>query len=256
MDLENAIRTLTAAVAGILDGRVRGVWLYGSVVLDDFRPGWSDVDLLVLAEEAITEAQALELVGLRQSLSAAEPGNPYFRAFEGIVAAAEEYRAGAFRRLVYWGTSGQRITDRYERDVFAAYELAKYGRCVFGRDDRSLFPVPTREELTAAVRAHCAAIRSCAVRTDERLYSCGWLLDMARCVRTLRRHDVVSKTEAGLWALEEHIFPEEEALRKTLEIRRDPLRYRDREDVRQWLRELGPVVQRYADVLERELEKA
>ena len=85
---------------------------------------------------------------------------------------------------------------------------------------------------------------------------CGWLLDIARCVNTLRYGDVIAKTRAGIWALEEHLFPEEEALKKAVEIRQDPLAYRDRDDVKQWLKELGPTVQRYADVLEQELSIA
>ena len=251
--LLSSIQRMTEAVSAILNGGVHSVWLYGSVVFRDFQLGWSDVDWIVFAEDEISEAQARELLTLRQALSSAEPDNPYYRCFEGVIARLEEFRSGAFRRLVYWGTSGQRILDRYEMDAFSRYELAKYGRSVLGADDRSIFGLPGKGELAAAVRKHYDAIRKYAVRTDESLYSCGWLLDIARCVYTLRHQDVIAKTQAGLWALETQLFPEDALLRKTLEIRRDPLSFRDRGDVRLWLRELGPVIQRYADVLEREL---
>ena len=92
-----------------------------------------------------------------------------------------------------------------------------------------------------------------AAQTNESLYSCGWLLDIARCICTLRTGDVTSKTQAGIRALEEHLFPDEAPLRKTVEIRQDPQDFRDRNDVKQWLKGLGPVVQQYADVLEAEL---
>ena len=100
--INQAVRKMTERIAAILDGKVHSIWLYGSVVLDDFRPGWSDIDLLVLADGRITETQAEELVGLRQAMLEAEPGNPYYRAFEGIIADREEYLAGTFTRLVYW----------------------------------------------------------------------------------------------------------------------------------------------------------
>jgi len=35
----------------------------------------------------------------------------------------------------------------------------------------------------------------------------GWLLDTARCIYTLRHHDIIAKTRAGLWALKEHMPP-------------------------------------------------
>ena len=253
--MNESIARMTDRIVTNLDQGVHSVWLYGSVVLDDFRPGWSDIDILVLTERQITEEQAQALLILRQAMTEQEPDNPYYRLFEGIIVPLDEYRAGNFSRLVYWGTSGQRVADRYRQDVFSAYELARYGRSIYGQADRSIFALPGREEMVRAVREHYDTIRTYAAQTDERLYSCGWLLDIARCVYTLRYNDVIAKTRAGLWALQEHLFPEEDALKKALEIRQQPLAYRDREDVKRWLRNLGPTVQQYADVLESELRK-
>lgn len=244
------IQKMADAIAAVMDGRIHGIWLYGSVVLGDFRPGWSDIDFIALTDGSISETQAARLLTLRQTLSEENPGNPLYRCFEGIMADEKEYREKAYTRLVYWGTTGQRVTDRFELDAFSALELAKYGRSVYGRKDRGIFPMPDRPAMIAAVRKHCESIRTCARQTDERLYSCGWLLDIARCMYTLRTDDVIAKTQAGIWALEHHLFPDEDQLRKAVEVRSHPLLYRDREDIRSWLKGLGPVVQRYADVLE------
>lgn len=251
--MDESIERMAREIASICN--VHGIWLYGSVVLDDFQLGWSDIDFLALTDAPVTEEQAERLLPLRRMLSEEFPENPYYHCFEGIIANLREYRADKYSRLVYWGTTGQRVTDRYEPDVFSRYELAECGELIYGRDEPGLFACPGGEELNAAVRRHYDAIRQYAVRTDESLYSCGWLLDMARCVYTLRRGEVIGKTQAGKWALREHIFPDEDALEKTLLIRQDPLAYREREDTKQWLRGLGPTVQRYADVLEAELER-
>ena len=64
---------------------------------------------------------------------------------------------------------------------------------------------------------------------------------------------MIAKTQAGIWALSEHIFEDEEPLKKAVMIRQIPMAYRDRNDVKLWLKGLGPAVQKYADVLEREL---
>ena len=110
---------------------------------------------------------------------------------------------------------------------------------------------PLREK--KAVRSHYETIRKHAQKTDGRLYSCGWLLDICRCIYPLRNNDVIAKTQAGIRALQEHLFPNEEPLRKAIEIRKEPMAYKNRKDIRQWLKGLGPVVQQYADVLESEL---
>ncbi len=253
IDMVDSIKKMTDAIADILDGDLRCIRLFGSVVFDDFRFGWSDIDLIALSGARITESQAQKLLTLRQTLAEREPGDPYYRLFEGVIANVDEYREKSCTRSVYWGTSGQRIVNRHMIDVFSQFELSKYSRCVYGEDDRSIFSEPCREDMVNAVREHYETIRKYAGQTDERLYSCGWLLDIARCIYTLRYNDVTAKTQAGVWALENHIFVNEAPLRRTLEIRRDPLTFKNREDVKQWLTGLGPTVQEYADVLEKEL---
>ena len=252
--MNNAIDAMVNKIVRITDGDVYGVWLYGSVVMDDFRPGWSDIDFVALTGRPVSESQAEQLLTLRQEMLEKEPGNPYYRSFEGVIAALDEYRSRSFTRLVYWGSSGQRITDRYTPDTFSAFELARYGRPVYGGHPWIL-PAPAREEIVNAVREHYECIRKYAVQTNESLYSCGWLLDIARCIYTLRTGDVTAKTQAGIRALEEHLFPDEEPLRKTLEVRQNPRAFIGTEELNGWLKSLGPVVQRYADVLEQELQR-
>lgn len=249
-----SIKRITDEIASRLGGKMHSLWLYGSVTMDDFHLGWSDIDFIALANGEIFEEAAQSLLILRQELVGKEPENPYYRLFEGVIVNICEYRRGEYKRLVYWGTSGQRITDRCEIDPFARYELAKFGKCVYGAADPSLFTLPDRAELVSAVRRHYEGIREYARVTDEKLYSCGWLLDVSRCIYTLRTGEVISKTRAGEWALAGGIFPDGAPLRKTLEIRKSPLEYRDDERVKVWLASLGDTVQRYADVLERELE--
>ncbi len=248
----DAITKMTNRIISILGGNVYGIWLYGSVVLDDFRLGWSDIDFVALTDGPISESQAMQLLTLRQDMLKNDPGNPYYRCFEGIIADRTEYLSQSFHRLVYWGTSGQRVTDRFAHDAFSLFELAKYGKPILGGEPW-VFPPPGREELVSAVRAHYDSIRKYAVESNETLYSCGWLLDIARCIYTLRYNDIIAKTRAGLWALEEHIFPDETPLKKTIEIRQQPTYYKASAETKRWLKSLGPVVQRYADVLEQEL---
>ena len=56
--MTESISTLIKEISDIMDGNLHSVWLYGSVVLDDFRPGWSDIDFIALTNTQITESQA------------------------------------------------------------------------------------------------------------------------------------------------------------------------------------------------------
>ena len=92
--LQGSIEAMTDRISAIAEKRIHSVWLYGSLVLDDFRLGWSDIDMLVLTSGQITERQAQQFVGLRQAMTDAEADNPYYRAFEGIIACKDEYQIG------------------------------------------------------------------------------------------------------------------------------------------------------------------
>ena len=251
--LQRSIQTMAQEISSVLPQH--SFWLYGSVVLDDFRLGWSDIDFIAFTKQTIEPERANRLLLLRQTLSERHPDNPFYRCFEGVIVHLKEYQSGQYERLVYWGTSGQRITNRCSIDPFSMLELSKYGVTVCGAEDSCLFKTPEKSELIDAVRQHYKGIRRCAVQTDDSLYSCGWLLDIARCIYTLRTGDVIGKTQAGEWALSERLFADDEPLRKTLRIRKEPLLYRNDPRIGEWLKTLGPTVQQYADVLEREITR-
>lgn len=251
--MTDSVNRMIHEIVQKLNQNIYGIWIYGSVVLNDFKLGWSDIDFIAFTDAPITETQSEQLVTLRQTLSDEYPENPYYRRFEGAVLNLQEYLTNSCTKVVYWGTTGQRITDNYELDVFSRYELAKYGVSVYGADDRDIFSVPGRDEAVSAIKNHYDTIRKYAVKTNESIYSCGWLFDIARCIYTLRYNDIIGKTQAGIWALNEHIFSDEEPMRMALKIRRQPMKYKYNDDIKLWLTNLGSTVQKYADVLETEL---
>ena len=58
MILNEAIQIMTDEIVSILADNTPTISLFGSVVLDDFKLGWSDIDIIVLTERKITEQQA------------------------------------------------------------------------------------------------------------------------------------------------------------------------------------------------------
>ncbi len=189
--MTESVSKLTGEISCIMGGNLHSVWLYGSIVLGDFRLGWSDIDFIAFTNTRIAENLAQKPVLLRQTMAQREPANPYYRLFEGIIAEINEYLRHSFTRLVYRGISGQRILDKYNPDVFSSLELVRYGKAVYGEDERSIFSLPDRNDILSAIRLRYETIRKYAKQTDD--------------------------------------------------------------DTMHWLGNLGPTVQRYADVLEDEL---
>ena len=77
-DRQLAINNMVREISSILADGSPSIYMYGSSALNDFRLGWSDIDILILTDKQITEEQAKTLVGLRQAMLAKEPGSPYY----------------------------------------------------------------------------------------------------------------------------------------------------------------------------------
>ena len=248
-----SINKMVREINGILSDCEPSIYMYGSSALNDFRLGWSDIDILVLTEKQITEKQAQKLVGLRQAMLEREPGNPYYRCFEGGMLTLDAFLHKGTDRVVYWGTSGERITDSYLFDSFCMTELIESGVLLLGKDIRPQLKVPTFDNLYADVRHHYETIRKYAQKTGRSFYSFGWMLDIARCIYTLRTGRIITKTEAGEWALENNLCPNSDALEFSLKVRRNPLDYKEKKQVFDYAETLAEPIQRFADVLEKEL---
>jgi len=254
MDLQKQIQTMSCSIQDVLSDIPVSIYLYGSITMDDFQYGWSDIDLLCLTGCSITHEQAQWLVGLRQEL-VEQYRDPVYRLFEGGLLSLQSFLNRTPDTVVYWGTSGQQITDTYNFDSFGRYELKTNSLLIAGREIRNTIIMPTNTDMRKAVQFNYETIRKHAVQTGETLYSCGWLLDIARCIYTLRTGVVIAKTKAGEWALEQQICPVPETLKKVLLVRKEPLKYKDDLEFKVWARSLGNDVQRFADVLEQELGK-
>lgn len=248
-----SINKMVREINGILSDCEPSIYMYGSSALNDFRLGWSDIDILVLTEKQISEKQAQKLVGLRQAMLEREPGNPYYRCLEGGMLTLDAFLHKGTDRVVYWGTSGERITDSYLFDSFCMTELIESGVLLLGKDIRPQLKVLTFDNLYADVRHHYETIRKYAQKTGRSFYSFGWMLDIARCIYTLRTGRIITKTEAGEWALENNLCPNPDALEFSLKVRRNPLDYKEKKQVFDYAETLAEPIQRFADVLEKEL---
>ncbi|MCM1188149.1 MAG: DUF4111 domain-containing protein [bacterium] len=251
---QKAINKLTHEISGILSDCKPSVYLYGSSVLDDFRLGWSDIDILVLTDRQISEEQAQRLVKLRQTMLKAEPDNLYYRSFEGGMLTLDAFRSGSSDRVVYWGTGGERITDTYRFDSFCMAELMESGTLLYGGDIRSRLKAPNFNDLYADIKHHYESIRKYAQKTERSLYSFGWMLDIARCLYTLRTGKIIAKTVAAEWALENNLCPVPDVLKTALQVRKAPLEYKDNQQTLDYAESLAGPIQNFADVLGEELK--
>lgn len=251
--MSNAINKMAERISDITN-KDCSVYLYGSVALDDFREGWSDIDVIALTGHTLSAAEENNLTELRQTMVNEAPGRGIYRSFEGAILPLDDFISEKPSRAVYWGTSGQRVSVAFTADPFLMKQLTSSAKLLIGKDIRAALREPSYEDLADAVSSHLDCIRKHAIPTGETLYSFGWLLDISRCIWTLRTGEIISKTKAGEWALENHLCPDETALKHALRARKAPLAAKNAPGLMHIAGMLGNAIQEYADVLEAELK--
>ena len=97
---------------------------------------------------------------------------------------------------------------------------------------------------------HYNTIREHAKTTGRNLYSFGWFLDISRCIYTLQTEKIISKTQAGSWALKHNFCPDVKALKIALKVRKNPIKYKCKKEIMDYAESLGNSVQEYANILE------
>ena len=251
--LSESIQKMASRIADVLHNNFPSIYLYGSIVLDDFKLGWSDIDILVLTRKSITEEQADRLVNLREELLSEELDNLYYRSFEGGMLTLDAFINKTPDRVVYWGTSGQRIADDYRFDSFSMKVLLENGQLLYGEDIRERLTAPMFDELKKDIENHLNSIRKYAHLSGNSLYSFGWMLDISRCLYTLHTANIIAKTAAGEWVLKEGLCPTPDTRKYALKVRRTPWLYKDDEKSLEYAGITNGDIQQYADILEREL---
>lgn len=252
--MEKAIKILVDNIINILSDNSPTIYLYGSVVLDDFRLGWSDIDILCVTETNITTEQARRLLTLRYELQKSDKTNPYYSIFEGAILSKDALFNNKPSQIVYWGTGKESIKNHYKLDSFSLSEVIDNGKLLYGIDIRNQLKKLIFADLYSDIKLHYETIRNYAQKTSKNIYSFGWLLDIARCIYTLRTGQIISKTAAGKWALKEDICNVSDELKTALKVRENPLQYKDDDYILNLAENLGNTIQKYADVLEAELK--
>ena len=244
-----AINTMAVSSHRILQDAQPSIYLYGSTTTEDYRHGWSDIDLLVLTQDVITPAQADALLHLRQFLASRDPDTPYYRLFEGGMLDLGSFLTGENTRVVYWGTTGERIKETHGFSAFDRASLLQNGQLLLGKDVRRHIDMPDYADILSAVANHAATIREHG-RGSRSIYAYGWLLDIARCMYTLVNGRLTSKTTAAQWALDEHLCPCPAELSMALTVRRQPDLIRDA-SVLDYAESLTEAIQSFTALLEK-----
>ena len=212
---------LLGRLAGVLGTNLGGLYLFGSAAAGAFEDGVSDVDLLAVTLEGLTDAQFANLHAMHHALAREYPawddriellyvsaaGLKAFRTQVPAIAAISpgepfHWREAEPGRLMNW------------------YDVQEHGVALFGPPPSTFIETISEAEFVESVRGDLANwpawFEELPRRTGTQSYV---VLTMCRAIHACRTGQQASKTQAGVWATRE--LPEwADLIRTALEWRR------------------------------------
>jgi hypothetical protein len=181
---------------------VAGVILHGSLTLDDYLPGRSDVDLLVVVQDPLTDAQLAALIEALAGHRPRAPGSVDLRVVTRQVAASPTPAPPMEAYLRLTPGSGVRVEERQhpgERDLAVELSVCRaHGRSLLGAAPVELIGEVPDRWVVAAGEAQLADWQAIG---DDPPYAELTVLTACRVWRFAEEGRHCSKTAAGAWAL-------------------------------------------------------
>jgi Domain of unknown function (DUF4111)/Nucleotidyltransferase domain len=193
---------LAHACSRALGETVAGVILHGSLTLDDYLPGRSDIDLLVVVQNPLTDAQLAALTEAMAEHRRPAPGPVDLRVVTRQVAASPPPAPPLEAYLRLTPSSGLRVEERRhpgERDLAVELSVCRaHGRSLLGAAPAGLIgEVPDRW----VVAAGDAQLADWQAIGDDPPYAQLTVLTACRVWRFAEEGRHCSKAAAGAWAL-------------------------------------------------------
>jgi hypothetical protein len=210
--LPTEVATAMSVYLGLTDerlpGRISGLYLVGSLALDDYRPGQSDIDFVAVTDAALTPAELEQLSRLHSQLRRAVPRPK----LDGVYVTWLELQANPVGLSApYCLNSRFAPSDGFAANPVTWYMLHRYAIPLRGpaeptvRQDDELLRRWCRENLQSywAGWVHQARTR-CTRRlfTLSRRATVWGVLGVTRLHATIRTGDILSKSAVGTYALE------------------------------------------------------
>lgn len=151
-------RVFVSIVGDALGDTLRSVILYGSVAFGDLAPGYGGLDFVAIVDNDIADDRREALIEARRPLRSGLYG-VYARMIEGAFLPRHMTCPQSAGRVVWWGTSGERLWESSWLGWFDCLGIRKRGVVIHGEDLRCEFPTPTREQLAAEAARFVATVR-------------------------------------------------------------------------------------------------
>lgn len=206
---EQLIATLRAAIQAQLPDNLVGLYLRGSLVMGDFQPETSDVDLLAVTERRVSDAEFARLLDLHNTI--AQSDNPFATRFE--IAYIDRASLRRYQPAQRFPTLGQGETlvwaEHGSNWILERWMVREHGIALLGPPPQTLIDPIEPAQMVDAVRDRLQDWVEWASDTNDpewhwpRRHKAYVVETMCRVLYTLAHGEIGSKPQSVLWACQD-----------------------------------------------------
>lgn len=189
---------------------IPSVYLYGSVMTDDFTPN-SDVNLLVVTPNPLTDVQAQRLTTARQFLAEVRESKDFLRINGAIICQADLLSGKPSSNVLYYGKGKQYQDDVYPLTTLDKLALKTQSKLLVGDDVLAKLDMPLRSQVFAECQRVVQSVATIG-KADGTTFAYECMFWLTRALYTVATNDVASKSDSMLWAMEQGYLAEKVAM--------------------------------------------
>jgi len=203
-DINGLLESFLSRMRRILQEKLVGLYLYGSLATGDFDPASSDIDLLAATSSGVrdTEFNALRAMHLDFARDNPEWEDRVEVAYLSVTA-LRTFRSERSPIAVISPGEPFHMTEAGRDWLMNWYVVREKGVALFGPPAEALIAPISREEFAACVRGYVAEWSYRIRDVWERKEQAYAILTMCRALHIHRTGETASKRQAALWAQEE-----------------------------------------------------
>ncbi len=213
-DINALLDVLLKNIQSVLHNKLVGLYLYGSLTAGDFDPKISDIDLLAVVSETITDKELEALKQMHAYFANEYPSwNDRIEAQYASVSALQTFKTQKSRIVTISPGEPIHFVDAGKDWLLNWYDVQEHGKVLFGPSQSTFIPSISKDEYTNATKENVLHMREWIqgyTSQSPRGPFAFVVLTLCRALYGYQKGEQVSKTQAAMWA--KRAFPEWAAL--------------------------------------------
>lgn len=232
-EIKRTIKFFSTLCSEHFEKKLKSIIIYGGLTMDDFCPGWSDIDFVVVLDAKITKPIIEKIKLIHQQLLI--PEYKYGKIVEGFYVPVNYFlQKYGPNDIAYFAGGGHKPTYRRLPSLIEYLSIIQTGKTIYGEKLIVQIAPPTKQEL---IIESLQNIESCLAKerfpfqplllkdtkytpelASHALISC--CLWLPRIIYTLKMNKIVSKTYAGEYFAQKYPGKWSEFILRAVQIRK------------------------------------